>query len=250
VVIMPGDMRVGEAFVVKDAAMTKLVFREMDPAPSAPGTASGTVRFALPADKSIVAVGYGGPRGDQPVTIYDTRDWRKVTTLVVPAEGPTGVGKMALSNDHAKLAYASSLGLIVVDARNGAIVNRLPVVSGDFAFSSDGRLLAVAEVVPSADGISSESSGVHVYRLPDGVELASIGPAGSPYLGNLRWDLEGRFLVYSDRKAVHFWNPFVAPAKDVVIQLRSNSRSLSLSSDGRKLAVGDGDAIDLFKIGD
>jgi hypothetical protein len=251
VVIMPGDMRVGEAFVVEDAATAEVIFREMDPAPGAPGSASGTVRFALPADKSVVAVGYGFPRGDQPVTLYDTRDWRKLATLVVPAEGPTGVGKMTLSDDRTKLAYASSHGLVVVDARTGTVIRRLPVVSGDFAFSADGRLLAVAAVVPSADGSRNESSGLHVYRLPDGVEVASISPAGSPYLSNLRWDRDGRFLVFmSDSKTVHFWNPGADAAKDVVIQLLSNSRSLSLSPNGKQLAVGDGDAIDLFEVGD
>jgi WD40 repeat protein len=174
-----------------------------------------------------------------------------VATLVVPAEGPAGVGKMALSNDHAKLAYGSTKGVIVVDTHSGTVLNRIAVESLDFAFSPDGRLLAVAEIVPSVDGQRNVSSGVHVYTLQDGVQVASIGPAGSSYLGNVRWDpQEGRFLAYSDGKSIHVWNPNVTPSGYTTIGLRSTSRSFSLSPDGRKLAVGDGAAIDLFKIGD
>jgi WD40 repeat protein len=248
-VIMPGDMRVGEAFVVEDVVTAKIVFRELDPAPDAPGTANGTVRFALPADKSVVAVGYGFPRSNQPVTVYDTRDWRKLATLVVPAEGPTGVGRMKLSNDHALLAYASSRGLIVVDAHTGKVLTRLPVNSADFTFSPNGHLLAVAEIMLSADKTRYESSGLHIFRLTDRAEVASFKPAGSPY--NLHWDPHGRFLAFMiDGNAVHFWNPSAEATEDRTIQLRSVSRSFALSPDGKRMAVGDGDAIDVFKIGD
>jgi WD40 repeat protein len=252
---MPGDMRVNEAFVVTDVDTAKVVFRELDPAPDAPWTASGTVRFALPADKTVVAVGYGFPRSNQPVTLFDTRDWRKLATIAVPAEGPTGVGKMVLSNDHSKLAYSSSKGLVVVDIRTGSVITRLPVEAADFAFNAEGQLLAVVETVPTADGNGSAFSELRVYRLPDGANVASLSTSGSLCYDSLHWDPRGRFLAFTrafDRvcNTVHFWNPATGKSDGATIQLRSVSRSLSISPDGKRLAVGDGNAIDVFKIGD
>ena len=249
-VIMPGDTRAGIAFSVNDVVTNEVSFSEKDPAPDAPGTANNAVHFALSGDKSLLAVGYGFPRSDQPISLYRTHDWRKLATIDVPADAPTGVGKLKLSPDGKTLAFAGSHGLVVVDVHSGSVIRILPIQSADFAFSPSGGLLAVATLGAITVKEHLASSGMHIFRLVDGVEVASSPPADGPYLSYIRWDPLGRFLVFADDvNVVHVWNPFSKTPAEASIQLTKFSGGIALSPDGRKLAVGNGDLIDIFQIG-
>jgi WD40 repeat protein len=250
-IIMPGDSRVGIAFSVNDVVTGAVIFQERDPAPAEPGTGSGTVRFAMSGDKSVLLVGYGFPRGGQPVSFYDTRDWRKLATMNVPAPGPTGVGEIKLSNAGKVFAFASSHGLVVVDTQSGTVLRTLPVQSADFAFNSDGSMLAVAVLDELSRGERSGVQSVQVFRLSDGAEQASWSPRqDTSYLGNICWDPLGRFLVFvDDRAVVHVWSPTLGMTEDMTIQLQKFPGGLALSPDGKRLTVGDGNVIDFFQIG-
>lgn len=248
-IITQGDMRAGVAFEVVDVRDGGVLFRVrgVDPAPDGSVTLPGLIQFAPRADRAVVAVGYGSP-----VTFYDTTTWRTLATVTLPPPGPAKIWSLRLSDDGKRLAYNSDGAVTVVDLTSGAVVQRLPIsLAWKFAFSPDGQMLAAAErdqVVESNGYKHLVGRALHVFRLSDGAEMAHWQSAATVI--DLEWDPRGRFLAYNDGQAVHLWNPQADSGRDVVIRFRSDIVGrLALSPDGRRMAVGDGYAIDLFRIG-
>lgn len=248
-------LRGGVPFEAVDLRNGRLLFQGADPAPHSPYGAAGNVRFAVRADRSVVAVGFGPPHSDHPVTFYDTTTWQTLATVPLPPPGPAAFWSLKLSDDGKRLAYNTEDAVMVVDVTSGAVVQRLPVpLAAWFAFSPDGEMLAVAE-----RGLVSEPNkyrhqvavALHVFRLSDGVETARRAQTKTAFVTAIEWDPRGRFLAYLDNggPAVHLWNLYTASDQEVVIRLTSEAvGGLALSPDGRRIAVGDGYAIDLFRI--
>jgi WD40 repeat protein len=223
------------------------------PLPHDPSGIVAVPRFATNGDRSVVAVGFGPPRSNEPVTFYDTRTWRPLGTLALPPPGPSRFWSMGLSNDGTRLAYNAEDAVMVVDVASGSVLGRFPMRSADtFAFSPDGSMLAVAER-GSAEGHASKrwiAVALHVFRLSDGVEVARREQPRDGSVRSIAWDPRGRFLAFLDGETVHLWKPPAREATDVTIRLKSEIvGGMAISPDGKHLAVGDGYAIDVFRIG-
>lgn len=252
-IITQTDLRRGVPFEAVDLRNRRVLLQGVDPAPHGPYSAAGNVRFAVRADRSVVAVGYGPPHSDQPVTLYDTKTWQPLARLALPSPGPANLWSLQLSDDSKRLAYNADGAVAVVDVPTGAVVQRLPVAfATQFASSPDGQMLAVAERGPGeSNGYKHQIAlALRVFRVLDGAETGHRTQPATASVTALEWDPRGRFLAYVDGQDVHLWNTQSGSARDVVIKLRSEIvGGLALSPDGRRIAVGDGSAIDLFRIG-
>ena len=169
-------LRGGVPFEAVDLRNGRLLFQGPDPAPHSPYGAAGNVRFAVKADRSVVAVGFGPPHSDQPVTFYDTTTWQTLATVPLPPPGPAEFWSLKLSDDGKRLAYNTEDAVIVLDAASGAVVQRLPVpLAAWFALSPDSEMLAAAERswVTEPNGWRHQVAvALHVFRLSDGAEIA------------------------------------------------------------------------------
>ena len=225
----------------------RVLLQGIDPAPHNPNSAAGNIRFAIRADRSVVAVGYGPPHSSEPVRFYDTKTWLLLSTLALPTPGPAAFWSLELSGDGEHLAYNTHGAVMIVAVADGTVVQRLPVAFASwFKFSPDNRTLAVAERA-LGDG---HTLALRVYRVSDGRETAHWLQPSKAFVRFIEWDPQGRFLSYINGQDVHLWNTQSDTARDVVIRLRSESvGDLALSPDGRWMAVGDGYSIDLFRIG-
>jgi hypothetical protein len=250
-VAMPGDSRIGVSISIADLSTGKIVFSERDPAPNERGTASGSVRFAMSRGKPFLLVGYGFPRGNQPIHVYNTLTLRETATFSVPDPAPMGVGQMRVSALGDIFAFRAASGVAIANSTSGAIVRTLPISASDFAFSSDGTMLATVVSEAATVGSSKTVRHIEVFRISDGVQLASWRPSSGAvtYVSQICWDPSGRFLVFIDDKSeLHIWSPLGSHSDGLNLRLRQFSGALNLSPDGTRLAVGDGDAIDLFRI--
>jgi len=241
------------SFQAVDLRDGRVLLQGDNPLPRNPDGIIAIPRFSTNGDRSVVAVGFGPPRSNEPVTFYDTATWRPLRALAFPSPGPGKFWSMRLSNDGTRLAYNAEDAVAVVDVPSGAILGRFPLQSGDtFAFSPDGSMLAVAER-GSAEGHASKrwiAIAVHVFRLSDGVEVARREQPRDASVTSLVWDPGGRFLAYLDGETVHLWKPTAKEASDVTIRIKSEIvGGMAISPDGNRLAVGDGYAIDVFRIG-
>jgi WD40 repeat protein len=225
--------------------------------PTKPGL--DQVTFALSPDGSVLAAVHGNIPG-HPISLYNTSTWQKLSTTEAPA-AQDGVGRLVFSADGSRLAFASSGKFFVVDARTGQPVStiQIPVRAGAFALSPDNTMVAVEKI--SSDPAVSVLNGIGIFRLSDGVEIASHAP---PYRGPncpenredcglsspIRWAPTGRFLVFPDGyHTIRIWNPFAGNGEDATIQTRYFNGGIALSPDGNRLAIGNGDFVSVFHIG-
>ena len=246
-------LRGGVPFEAVDLRNGRVPLQGADPPPHDPYGAAGNVRFATDGDRSIVAVGFGPPHSGEPVAFYDTRTWAKQMTLVMPSPGPADFCSIKLSKDGTRLAYNAADAVMVLDVASGTVVQRLPSPGSHwFAFSPDAKMLAVAERGPGeSHGYKHQVSvALHVFRLSDGTEIARREQPGDALVKSIEWDPRGRFLAYLDGDTIHLWKPPANQSSDVTIKIKSEIvGSLAISPDGNRMAVGDGYAIDVFRIG-
>ena len=248
----------GAPFQVVDRRDGRILFEPTEPvANSRAGEAiNNNFRFAANGDRSIVAVGYG-PRSSQlPITIYDTKTWRTLRTLAMPSPGPALLWSLEMSPDGRLLAYNSDDWVIVIDAESGTVLGRLPVPYGDrIAISPSNDMIAVAE-----RGFITEANGwrhgvevaLHVFRLSNGTEIARRPQRRNQSVNEIVWDPFGRFVAWLDggEPAIRLWNLQKPPEREGVIGLPTDILgSFALSPNGRRIAVGDGSSVDVFRIG-
>jgi hypothetical protein len=234
----------GTAFTVIDLATGELAFREFDPVPGGPGLAHATVKLAMSADGSRLAVGYQPARANQPVMIYDTRTWRRVLTIDEAGDPVMGTSAIALSSDGARVAFGKRFDLIIADSQTGAAILKIPGRPEVLAFNTAGDQI-VAEMTAFTPARTVVST-LKVYRVADGTEVASHGPAA-----HLVWDPKGRFIAFTtDWNQIGLWNHNLPAAPDTMIEVPPPTGPVAISRDGGCLAAVTGDAISFFRIGD
>ena len=89
-----------------------------------------------------------------------------------------------------------------------------------------------------------------VLRVADGAVAGTwqLPPDILDVLG-FRWEPHDRFLVFiDDHELAHVWDPAASMNRDETIRLRFWSGALAFSPDGRTLAVGNVDDIDVFAV--
>jgi len=255
-IIFSPDAKTDVAFSVVDVASGRAVFQEHLSQPHKPGL--GGTTFVLSPDGSVLAaVQYNIP--GRPISLYDTNTWQKLSTIeTAAAQG--GVGRLALSADGSKLAFASSGKFFVFDARTGRpiTITTLAVRVGGFAFSPDATMVAVEEIATDPVFVVK---GLRIFRLADGTPIASHAP---PYRGPdcpenredcglsspILWAPSGGFLVFPDGyHTIRIWSPFAGNGEDATIQTRYSEGRIALSPDGSRLAVVNLDFVSIFRVG-
>jgi hypothetical protein len=260
-ILMVGNTESNIAFYVTDLSTGNIIFQEPLPSKSERGSAQQSVHFALSQDGALLAVAYSAFSPGQPISFFDTKDWRKLSTVEVPVAGKGGVGTLAFSRDGTMLGFAINGGLVVMEVKSGETIKKIMVQPSDFAFSPDGTMLAIqlqasSEINP---GVYT-SLGTQIFRLSDGVRIASHArPAVGPnckdtgedcgWSSHVLWDVKSRFVAFVEgNDTLRFWNPFDNSANDTKIEV-PNFSDMALSFDGTRLAVANGDNISVFKIG-
>ena len=265
-IVMHGNLESDIAFSVIRLGSNDIVFQERMPAGIDLHKAHMAIHFSLSADGRILAVAYGGFLPGQPMSLYDTQNWRKLTVISLPPIYNAGVGPIAFSRDRDQIAFGASKRLVVVDALLGTVISEISVAPGfstGASFSPDGRMIATLVTTPSdVNPGRSTSLGIRIVQLSDQTVIGShppppIAEAECKEEGQrcgwnmgLRWHPSGRFVAFEDDLyRVTLWNPFIPKAPDATIGLRYLDGELEFSPDGSRLVVSDSNLIRIFKIG-
>jgi WD40 repeat protein len=255
-IIFSRDVKTDIAFSVVDIASGRTVFQEHSLQSSKPGP--DQVALALSPDGTVLMAVHDYIPG-RPISLYDTKTWQKLSTIEAPA-ARSGVERLVFSSDGSRLTFASSDKFFIIDARTGQTVSTLPIKAAAFiALSPDNSMAAVEEI--GTDPGDYVPKAIRIFRLSDAAQVASHaslfhGPncpdnredcgLASPIL----WDPAGRFLVFPDGyHTIRIWNPFAGNGEDATIQTRYFEGGIALSPDGGLLAIGNGDFVSVFHIG-
>lgn len=260
-IVSVDDVSSSFAFTIYDKELKQILLQEPAPKQSAPGQAQSAVHFAVSQDNSTLAVAYTNALSGQPITIYDVKNWRKISTIINPIKKVSGVGQIVLSKDGSVLAFVGNDQVIICNVHTGQIIQKISGRFGIISLSSDGDRIAVERYDFPSSAISPKSMGIFIYRVLDGVQLSLHRPlyANKNCLDNpedctivtpIIWDERSRFLIYREgRNTIRIWNPVVDTGDDVTIQIGPLFGGIALSPDGSRLVVTEHDSISLFQIG-
>ena len=265
-IVMIGNSNTNVAFSVIEVPSGNIIFSETVPPGSNSGDPHATLHFALSPDGPTLAVAYGWTLPGQPIALYDTRDWHKRATIDAVIDGRSGTGLFGFSRDGKLLAFSiGNGGLNIFDTAANKILRTFPGAPNHFAFSPDASMVALQLLGDGSNPSMSRSLEINIFRLADGVLLASHAPppvaadcSGAEPAdatdcgvgGDILWDPRGHFLTFQEGgRIVRLWNPFASASPDAVIKLRGRDGGFALSPSGDLLAVGNGGYISVFKIG-
>jgi hypothetical protein len=245
-IVVPDDLNSRTAFSVISLETGEVTHQEPDPAPGAAGMAGFAVKLAMSPDGSRLAVAYGSPRVGQPVSIYATQDWHRLSTIKAASDGQLGSGYITFSADGTRVAFGNGQNFIIADSRTGAVLQQIPIIVDSLAFSASGDMVAAWTTRFSPSRVLQA---VRIYRVADGMEIASHAAQSSIIGSPLVWDLQGRFIAFIDGgDTIRLWNPSASSGNDLTISVRPNPGYVAMSPDGRCLAVGNGNFISLFRV--
>ncbi len=240
-IIVPDDLNSHAAFSAINLETGEVVHQEPDPVPGAGGLAGAAVKLAMSPDGSRLAVAYDTPRPRQPVSVLDTSDWHRLSTMDAVPQGYFGSQAVSFSNDGSLLAFGTGQNLVIADAHSGQTLHSIDIWPLSIAFSPGNDMVAVET------GGSMKS--IEIFRVADGMRLASHPRGTISGTRALVWDPLGRFIGFVDGDdTVRLWNPFTADGHDVILHVRPSPGYLALSPDAHCLAVGNGDFISLFQL--
>ncbi len=241
--------------------------------------------LSVSLDQSMIAVTYG-PRNQQKVGIYSTKNWRRIAILdddiVKIPNGysfTTTVEALAFSPNGRLLAVGRTLGLVqIYDTQTWRLVRAIDVfpdvpfprtpISGVLAFSPDSNSLAVgankggsAWILPNgkfgkpgqgALTTNEPLDPVRVFRVSDGTRMASASGFLADWLLGIRglaWSPTNNLVAFiSAQGDLHVWNPMHPGKPHAVAYVNRNAESLAFSPDGRLIAISVPKGIGLFEI--
>ena len=170
--------------------------------------------------------------------------------------GKGAIHEIAYSPDSSRLAVASSIGVLIHDARTGEELRRLKGHRAEVysvAFSPDSSTLASGagdDTVRLWDAVTGKHKrtlkGHSVYSVafsPDGSTLAS----GSGDQTVRLWDVLRRFLSYNFNgrmdadQTIHLWDVATGEPKGALTGHAAQITSIAFSPDGKTLASGGSD---------
>ena len=240
-IVVPDDSNSLAAFSAIDLKTGEVLHQEADPTPGAGGLVGTAVKLAMSPDGSRLAVAYGTPRPGQPVSLYDTHDWHRLSTMEAVPQGQLGSQAIAFSNDGRLLAFDTGRDLVIADAQSGRTLHSIAVSAISVAFSPGSDMAAVE----TAGSVRS----IEVFRIADGVKLAFHPTDASLGSRALIWDSLGRFIGFiNGADTIGLWDPSTADGSNVTLHVRPSPGYLAISSDARCLAVANGDFISLFQL--
>jgi WD40 repeat protein len=186
------------------------------------------------ADGRIMASGGGADR----VTLRDTSTWRLLRTL-------RDIERAALSPDGKLLAagYWKNVKLLdVATGRVAADLKPIPKIIGDFAFTPDGRILAVSDSAmwTDTDLPPDSMSEMRLWDVTSRRELRTIRDRGRMF--SVKFSPDGKKIATAGADGiVELWS--VASGRKLAA-LKGHSGgvgSVAFSPDGKMLASGGGD---------
>jgi WD40 repeat protein len=184
--------------------------------------------------------------------------------LIWELETPGPVMTLVWSSDGTKLAAGSIGQPVTVPAplippmRLANIPDRSTGTS-DIAFSPDGSMIAfgshgTAGVNRPPTGplefVPLNNSPLRLFKIDDGARVAEYGEP-PPLRGGLAWSPDGRFILFvTEQRTLHVWSPFETENSERTANLSHTGdvRTIALSPDGARLAVGVGQNVRVYQI--
>ncbi len=254
------------AFSIFNVESGQVIHEVPGPYPDRPRNVNAITALAISPDQSTLAVVYGMAL-PQPVALYSTQDWRRVAILLDPSYASTEYTKpssqkaqtVSFSPDGRLLAVALPFDVLIFDIGSQKVVSRIHVLDPKrgcciraINFSPDSSAIAVANIGNAQVPLSvpkqiPSGTPVEVFRVMDGARISAYPPIAEPAEG-LGWSRDGRFIVFITLNALHLWDP-ADPKVFRSIDL-PGTEGVSLSPNGRWLAVCSDYSVDIFEIQD
>lgn len=260
------------AFTVFDVERGTVLRKVEGPNPTEEVRLNAANLFVVSPDQSLVAVIYA-PMREQPVALYSTRDWSRISDLDRGAGRVTNVPvSLAFSPDSRLLAVGHVDGSVLIYrvtapaaptlvARVDAFVD--VARAARLAFSPDNTLLAVGAGASSERFVQQGGSQsppawvpvpmvapkpVRVFRVADGRETASVAGLPQP-IRAMEWLPHSAFLaIVADDRHLRLWDACLPSAQPHLFMAEHRPWSLAFSPDGSLLVLGEDDTLALVDI--
>lgn len=236
------------------------------PAPEKSQQFNSAMQSTLSGDGRIL--GFTTGQLDEPVTFYALPDWR-ITKRIPIGPSPTSCSSLALSVDGDQLVVGCAGGdIFLFDLRKPDAPPRklevyppIPMVYAKiFAFSPDGRLLAIGVSINNPKNVDlgsteqskadaeRENAPIKVVRLEDDAVIAAypVQDFTAPY--QFSWSPDGRYLAVVVRGTLRVVTPQEPERPELAVPLKHFAHSVSFSPNGRELAVANEDTIEIFAL--
>ena len=198
--------------------------------------------FAVSKDGRFLAL--GGQMTHESVILYDMvqkrQVWEHMEAFKDPIRNRIGVSSIAFSADGRFIATSSRLGLAVRDSSDGKILGRVPLNHDDYdsreilGVSNSGKEIVAVQ----HDFITSDLTFLNLASGEES-EKVSVNGAGRSSVVDLNLQSEAVAILLSGSSGYEIEITHIRTAKVLgKISVERGVKRISLSPDGRKLAIG------------
>ena len=234
-----------------DAGSGRTLLEVPGPQPGKDPSFNRAYHLAVSSDQKLAAVSFFWTNN---VLIYRTDDWKVLCRINIDRV-PQG---LLFFPDNRRVVIAAKPSVFfIVDAIAGTVLNKIKVPNtGDdpkhFPQSTSASAMAVSPdqtelligtwvtfLTPSTDDIPMKDEphgAVQILRIKDGASTASFDWA-QPGIYGAAWDSKGHYVAFIDGRDLYLWQPARPSPSYVKVGFPENVGSLSMTSDGSRIAV-------------
>jgi WD40 repeat protein len=226
---------------------------------------NATKHLAVSPNQQRIAIATGV---GQPFIVFgaaDGKDWHELS--VATGNPKLGATSLCFFPDSKLLAVGKDIGhFAVVDSTSGETIKELHAYDAPvegyhttidaIAVSPKGDLIltglgggSISGAALRSPGLSSDFSGASIWRVSDGKQIASFADKDR-LIRQAVWDPKNRFVAFVDNNNLFVWQPEAPDENFIRISYPYYTMSLSISPDGKSLAVGGGHNVIVYNIED